>query len=211
MFKPKKPNYSDSVYDIHRAALNGDKQTVERLCEISENVAEQLNRQLEYPIFSALSLPSKDRTTLKIDKIAIFRYLAQKKAADPSYLLHQNTEGETVFHIIARNGFNELIYEVMQQAPSIEFIPRQDGNYPIHVAVLNGQLDVVQKLLSRPGVAEQKDANDNLPLHLAAAFGTRDMTQACLDAYPQGINQSNIHSQTPLDLAKQGNTSDVRD
>ena len=101
--------------------------------------------------------------------------------------------------------------EVIEQAPSIVSIPRQDGNYPIHVAVLNGQLDVVQKLLSRPGVAEQKDANDNLPLHLAAAFGTLDMTQVCLHAYPQGINQSNCHAETPLDLAKQSNASDVCD
>lgn len=197
--------------EIHRAALDGDILAVERLCNGSR-MAVVLNSELEYPIFSALFLSAGATDEVKQKKIAIFRYLAQHQSDNVSYLVQQNTSGETILHKIASNGFDALVDEVIQQAPALLYLARQDRSYPIHVAVLNGRVHVAEKLLLQAaGVAEQTDAYGNLPLHLAAAYGSVEMTKVCLEAFPGGMNQSNDRSQTPLDLAKQHNNIAVRD
>lgn len=196
--------YHDSIPPIHRAALDGDKAIVQQLCNSLNNTVDVLNSESELPIFSALFLPAGAMNVLKQDKIDIFRYLTER--TDSSLLFHKNTIGETILHRIAKNGFEELVTEVVQQAPTLLHTQREDGMYPIHVAVLNGRMGVVQQLLlPEASVAQQRDADGNLPLHLAAAYGSVEMVSACFEAFPDGVNQSNARSQTPLDLAKENN------
>jgi len=65
-------------------------------------------------------------------------------------------------------------------------------------------------LLKHHDVFKLKDKAGNLPLHLAAAYGSLDMVKACFEGYTDGINLPNEQGKTPLDLAEQRNFPEVQ-
>ena len=100
------------------------------------------------------------------------------------------------------------------------------GRTPLHIAIVEGcNASVVKFILSRnPGMASEKDFNGEIPLHnvlqiwsLMTNNGDSEILSvihALVEAYPKGINDSNIDGMTPMRIVKMmevmddGNTGD---
>lgn len=195
---------------LHRAAIEGDLIEVRRLLDMKGGmIAQELNDEFEYPLYSALFLSAAHSEALKTVKEAIFRELLTYSF---SVLTHQNGFGDTVLHRIVRNGFENLIDDVLalKEGAGLLFIKNKIGSYPIHVAILNGRIEIVKKLLLQQGIAEQLDSEGNSALHLAAGFGSLDMVQLCLEHCRKEMNARNSQDKTPLDLAVVNNLPEVQ-
>ena len=76
------------------------------------------------------------------------------------------------------------------------------GAYPLHLAVVKGNKEIVQMLLEHgaqiDGKAKNKD--EATPLHWAAFFGQKDMVSLLIDAGAP-INMLDSNHATPLDAA----------
>ena len=76
------------------------------------------------------------------------------------------------------------------------------GAYPLHLAVVKGNKEIVQMLLTHgakiDGRAQNKD--EATPLHWAAFFGQKDMTTLLIDSGAP-INMLDSNHATPLDAA----------
>lgn len=202
-------NESDML-SLHQAAIEGDLSMVRLLLEThGGEIARELNANLEYPLYSALFLPAANTAALKTSKEDVFSLLL-KHSFD--LLTHQNSSGDTVLHRLAKNGFENLVDTILSSKEGVDLLSIKNamGSYPIHVAILNGQIEVVKKLLSQHGIAEQLDADDNSPLHLAAGFGSLEMVKICLEHCREGINAKNSQDKTPLDLAAVNNVPEVQ-
>ncbi len=197
---------------LHTAAVNGERTKVSTLLSDDDGraaLAHEINENLEYPLYSALALPASHTTQLKVDKEAIF---AQLLALSRDVLPHQNRDGDTVLHRIAKNDFLNVLDSVLSEdnAAALLRIQNEVGTCPIHTAVLNGRTNMATRLMGYEGIAALPDADNNLPLHLAAAYGSFEMVKACFEAYPGAINLKNGQAKTPLDLANESNKSAVQ-
>lgn len=205
--------YEDNVVQLHRAAVEGHLREVETLLsgenEDEQVLAKGLNHALEYPLYSALALSGVHEPSLIEDKKAIFTRLL---ALTPDVLAHQNRQGETVLHRMAKNGFEGLLPQVLSSEAneSLLFIKNTSGQCPIHTAVLNGRIQVAQALLKHDQVSSLLDDEGHLPLHLAASVGSFEMVKLCLKAYPEGLEVKDEREKTPLDLALASNTTAVQ-
>lgn len=204
--------YNDGMTPLHRAAIDGNLDEVTRLLSGADAkaLAREMNGQLEYPLYSALFLGSVNTLTLIAKKEAIFRKLLPYSL---DKLDHQNRMmQDTVLHRVVKNGFGSLLNDILSKKENdrLLLIKNSDGSAPIHVAVLNGRLGIVKRILEKQGMSALMDSQGNLPLHLAAGYRSLDMVKACLAAYPEGINISNQHHKTPLDLAKSSNFPEVQ-
>lgn len=53
---------------------------------------------------------------------------------------------------------------------------------PLHLAVANNYMDIVEVLLSHDAAIDCQDAKGRTPLHIAVAFGYTDMIDLILNA-----------------------------
>ncbi|MDF1677642.1 MAG: ankyrin repeat domain-containing protein [Legionellaceae bacterium] len=194
---------------LHTAAVNGDRTKVSALLSDDDDIAALAHELNENPLYSALALPASHTKQLKIDKEVIFEQLL---ALSRDVLAHQNRDGDTVLHRLAKNDFRNLLNSVLSEdnAAALLRIQNSVGMSPIHTAVLNGRTDMAARLMGYDGVAVLADADNNLPLHLAAAYGNFEIVKACYEAYPDAINLKNGQAKTPLDLAGESNKSAVQ-
>lgn len=185
---------------LHLAALQGYVHTVETL--LAQGAShEQANNNKQLPVFSALFVVAlyADNQEYLNRKEKIAHVLMQLK---PDVLNHQDNEGTTVLHLMATNGFTNLVKELLGRKESIALATTADaaGVYPIHMAVLNQHLETVRLLLTIKGQAELKDSQGQVALHHAAQFGTLDMLRVCAEA-TSDINVRDGNEKTPLMLA----------
>ncbi|MDF1683930.1 MAG: ankyrin repeat domain-containing protein [Legionellaceae bacterium] len=207
----KKLSIEKGMTELHCAAVTGNLSAVERLLRSSNalGLAHELNGNLEYPLYSALALPAVHTSALKADKEVIFIKLL---GLSSERLTHKNRDGDTVLHRMAKNGFVSLLAYVLplSNASDLLMLKNKEGRCAIHTAVLSGRLGIVTQLLEQHHVFETKDDEGNLPLHLAAAYGSPDMVKACFEGYKDGINFPNEQGKTPLDLAEDHNLPEVQ-
>lgn len=190
---------------LHFAALNGHFQAVKNLVAAGAR-ADISNQNGQYPIHSALELPiQKDERSIPT-KVAIFEYL---KNQAPSVLTSVDSSGDTIAHLMAVNGFNNLINDLIKDNKDLLFVNNNHSRYPIHTAILNNQLDVVRTLIKVPEMALVKDAEKRTALHYAAKYGNADMVLACCEG--GGINALDTANKTPLiTAAEAGNLPAVQ-
>lgn len=70
--------------------------------------------------------------------------------------------------------------------------------YPLHLAAQQGFLRVVHRLLEAKCSAEERTAQGELPVHLAAEAGHSETTQALAAAAPLSLDLQDVRGNTPL-------------
>lgn len=190
---------------LHLAALNGHIHTVNAL--LARGVLpDKANHNGQFPLYSALVLPIAYEANLKKAKIDIFQLL---QAKIPKLLNAVDHAGDTVVHLMASDGFDTLIKKLPEQK-AIVFTANNFKKYPIHVAILNQQLQAAQALLAIDGVSKVMDAESRTSLHYAAQYGTKEFAIIC---YKNGaeLEARDDYAMTPLLIAaKYGNLQIVQ-
>jgi ankyrin repeat protein len=153
----------------------------------------------QLPIFGALLLPMLHDETLIHKKELIFHIL---QAATPGHMAHQDSNGDTVFHLMAEYGFKKILAEGIKQSAHVLFISNNQTKYPIHSAILNAQFEIVDLLLRDPEEALLTDINGCNALHYAAQYGAKNLVQRCCEAATD-INIRNKKNQSALAIAMQ--------
>ncbi|MED6155104.1 hypothetical protein PIB30_002314 [Stylosanthes scabra] len=118
--------------------------------------------------------------------------------------LEENTK--QLFQICIEGRWDEVveIYNKDKRAHTAKIT--RGGDSALHVAVTDGQEDVVSELVKLI-VEENKEAlriqnkRKNTALHLAASMGTNNMVRVIAHADPSLVNVRNVDGETPLFLA----------
>lgn len=196
---------------LHLAASEGHLHTVEALLNKGAN-KDVYNKQNQMPLASALSVTALDynNTALHIKKEAIFRMLS----SDVS-IMHKDISGESVFHLLTKANYPNLLSEILQQVPKGVLITNNRSQYPIHTCFLN--LNQESKVNNLATILEHSkdldidkltDSQRKTPLHYAAEYGSKEMIELCI-ADTKDINKLDSLGQTPLILAARHNNQDA--
>jgi ankyrin repeat protein len=200
----------DRLYEeqdtLDLAAGRGDEDAVDELL-VAGALPDALNELGQLPMFCALqcSVPDEDEAVNARDKAArerMFRKL-WTLVEDPELRLQQDSEGMTVLHKMASHGFAELAREVLTDAPKLASLYiRRNKRYPIHVAALNDRVDVAEVLFEFDAdAAKHATYTDELPLHVAACYGSEAMIALCFEQHEGSIDVFNFERQSPLACA----------
>ncbi len=202
---------------LYSAAAFGKGAEVTRLLQAGAD-ANHLNADGEPPAFNVLELSMAEGASARPPREIIFRELWQ--AMNAGARLCQDNIGRTVLHVMAMHGFDKLVAEVCADAPDLvekRMATNQynTGECPIHTAVLNGNLPVVEALYAiDPFAATRTDLENQTPLHYAAREGSLDMVTACSLQHQRAgldIDVKDENGMTPLAWAEQaGNGADVK-
>lgn len=182
---------------LHLAASSDYLHTIEVLLKLGADPT-LTDSERQQPMFTALFLPERYDEDLLQKKEILFRVFCSVARQG---LVHQDKNGDTVFHLMAQHGLKKLLQDSLDQEPSGIFLCNKHRHYPIQIAVLNNQTQVVDLLLKIPDVARLVDSQGRTALHYAAQYGTAATAQICCDANPELINMQDNESKTPLMLA----------
>ena len=103
-------------------------------------------------------------------------YLNNLLQKDPIEFDERNSNGSTVFHLLARLNNVSIFNELLKKA----------------------------SFLKKTGLLNSKNDNDQTPLHWAAMFGHDEMVKALLDANKKEPTERDKEGKTPLHLAAEG-------
>lgn len=109
---------------------------------------------------------------------------------------HQDSNGDSVFHLMAVHGFVSLLKENLENYSKLIFTTNNHGQYPIHVSILNDQFLIAQVLSTVEDVSLLKDPFEQTPLHYAARYGNKEMVELC--CHPKTLNALDTEGKTPV-------------
>lgn len=181
---------------LHESAIKGYASTVKALLDKGAD-PNRYNKQHQLPIHSALIVPMIHNDDLIKHKEAIFRDLIKYS---PKLLADKGDDASMLMHLIAAAEFYTLLAEVLQIDSNLAFLQNTASIYPIHTALLNYQLPNIKLLLENTKVATLVDGHKLIPLHYAARYGNKDITEACCHA-TSNLNIRDGEAKTPLLLA----------
>lgn len=196
LFNDLKPS---GMSPLHFAATCGHRATCVSLLKRKAK-ATVLNINAQPPLFSALMLPIAHPQQLTQAKERIFRLLEESA---PEMMKHQDSDGNTVFHLMAAQGFVSLLKEYIEKYPSVTLISNNQGQFPIHSSILNNQLLATQLLSTVDAAYRLKDPFGQTPLHYAARYGDKEMLS--LLCHPDSLNAQDTEGKTPLIWAVETN------
>ena len=138
------------------------------------------NKTGNFPVYSALAFGLSTTPELKANKIKIYKRLAE---IEPSLVNAINQYKENILHLMAGNNLDELIKELLEKNSQLAFQKSADaGKCPIHVAILNKRVNAVNEFLKVTGMMDVKDDEVGNLLHFAAAYGNKEIMEACCAA-----------------------------
>ena len=87
-------------------------------------------------------------------------------------LLDEKSNGKTVLHSSARNGYMEVVKALVSKEPEIAMRIDKKGQTALHMAVKGQNLELVDELVKlNPSLANMVDAKGNTALHIATRKG----------------------------------------
>lgn len=208
-----KENNPGRMSALHLAALRGDVNHVRQLLDEGAN-PHALNSDKQPPLFNTLERAGIESPEKIAAREQAFRLLWN--ATDADTRISQDAEGNTVLQLMAVYGFDKLVPEVLQQAPELASrYMKTTGEYPIHTAILNNQLDVAEALFDiDTATAGYKTFKLQSPLHYAAHYGSEAMVLLCCEHHRQHARDIDEHDRagkTALAYAKQRNHTGIAD
>lgn len=136
-------------------------------------------------------------------KLEILHTLVQQ---NPSILtdIRLTSLAESILHVATKSGQLNFVNELMKMDPlhDIARDMNRDGFRPLDVAVIMGNLPIVQAILSYNRDVGRLAGKDNkTALHYAAVKGRIDIINELLSTCPDCIEDVTIHAETALHLA----------
>ena len=179
---------------LHLAALAGHVATVKVLSDLGANVnTPSVHNQR--PIHCALMVAVADSTELVEKKLQVVQFLAP---LTQDVLMCQDKWGRTMLHLMASmTTRSEVLSSLLQQYSPFTHRPSLDGEYPIHIAILQANWRIAECLLGLPGGLEVVDSEKRTPLHYAAQYDSDlSILPQCYDAIL--LNATDSSGQTPF-------------
>ncbi|XP_075067758.1 uncharacterized protein LOC142158058 [Mixophyes fleayi] len=109
--------------------------------------------------------------------------------------------GLTPLHLCAQNGFNHLVkllVEIHQASTDAMSLTKRT---PLHLAALNGQLDVCNSLLMMKADINAADIEGQTPLHVAAKNDHSEVVKLFLKHQPELVTSANMDGLTCAHIA----------
>lgn len=178
---------------LHTAALKGHRDVVETLLASHADVDARNNVGSQPSDHAAI-----DRHRDVVELLRRHRGLRQARAVEAWNQLRQSI----------RDGNLEMIWFVIEENPNL--VSRSDprGNTPLHFAVLDGQQNAVELLLTHKAEIDAKDHDGATPLHIAALEGHSGIVSVLLE-HEADVNARNNLGATPLHMAAFGGHEDI--
>jgi ankyrin repeat protein/tRNA A-37 threonylcarbamoyl transferase component Bud32 len=105
-------------------------------------------------------------------------------------------------HDAAKSGDLEKVRLLLKDNPNLVSSKDNDGDTPLHLAVLKSHKDVAELLLANKADVNAKSDNGGTPLHIAAYFGDKEIVQLLL-ASKADVNAKDNSGATPLHVTAQ--------
>lgn len=153
---------------LHAAAVSGNIAIIERLLHSGAQINWQ-DQTGKTPLHKAIIKRNVEATSYLINKGALL--LADK-------------EGNTPIHLIVEcEEFHEILSALLAKIPEVEN-QNQYGHTPLHIAAIEGNINVIDLLLPRTG-CDIQDMNGFTPLHVAIMAKNK---KASLYLIEKGVN-----------------------
>lgn len=180
---------------LHLAVLNERKETVELLLSLEPDCRRTGDFQGEKAIHCAAMCGLNDMIDLLFEDQDTQKYDNQR----------------TPLHLASQRGHIDTVKLLVAKGVSVTSVDRHDQT-PIDRAIEWGHEEVVQFLLSQPGV-RLEDKSGNTLLHLAAPRGLLNISRLILEIKKEEIdvNSTNADGNTPLHLAAKNGQTDMVD
>ena len=212
-----KNNYGHTA--LHAAAQNGYWQIVEYLLHHKANVNARnvqgntplrlavSNGQLQvakYLMNKSINLAAKDKDSLlleaiKSQNIKLVQFLIDNNAN----LAVKDEDGNSLLQIaISKTHINMMLVKLLLQQKEAGFLEAKnmDGNTPLHIAILNDDLDLVKFFAEAGANLEATDEAGGTALHVAAWDGHTEIAKYLVE---QGadLEAEDDEGNTPLHIA----------
>ncbi|MDF1684334.1 MAG: ankyrin repeat domain-containing protein [Legionellaceae bacterium] len=187
---------------LHFAAMRGDKEKVQALLAKGAN-PNVLNKAGEPPLFNVLRLSMMAGPEVIPGREEIFNLLWDVTA--PEIRTGQDKQGVTVLHLMAANGFDGLMREVLGKEPKLASKHKLHNarEYPIQTAIINGDVEAAKVLFDLdPATSTYMNVTGQTPLHLAAQSSNKAMIDLCCEKYTGNIDKPDRDGRTPLGLLR---------
>ncbi|CAH2286050.1 serine threonine- phosphatase 6 regulatory ankyrin repeat subunit B-like [Pelobates cultripes] len=109
--------------------------------------------------------------------------------------------GLTSLHLCAQNGFNHLVKLLVETHLASIDAMTLTMRTPLHLAALNGQLDVCNSLLTMKADVDAADIEGQTPLHLAAENDHSEVVKLFLKHKPELVMSANMGGSTCAHIA----------
>lgn len=195
------PNLSNDQMKLLYAASEGNLLEAERLLSNTIDVTHADN-QKRIALHYALVLPVVFDDLTRANKLKIAKILIKKA---PETLGLADVSGDTAMHLLAANGWDDLLATLLQEDPQYSlhlFTANNRGELPIHTAIANQRNNIVEQLLQYEPMETIIDGESNTLLHHAAMANNIEALQSLLDGEVIDVMATNSNRQTALDIAK---------
>ena len=212
--------------DIHKAALDGNLETIQTLLAGDPALANAKDEQGLTPLLYAVLRGHRNVVELLLDKGAdvnvqdnggyspvhfasirgnkeMLQFLISKGAD----LDRKNGMGATALHDMAIQG-NKAIITLLVESGADFMIQNPSGQTPLHLAANHGRKEIVELLLQKGADINQRGGGGDTPLHGAAWKGDTP-TVEFLIASDADIDAKNDDGDTPLDNAQRRGHEDI--
>ncbi len=132
------------------------------------------------------------------------RFLLEK-GANPN---HQNRHGLTALFWASQNGNTQIVGDLLAKSANTE-LADETGQTPLMIAITTGHVEIVKLLLENGANASHvQKTGDWTPLHRAVDSENIELVRLLLQ-YKPDKNHRNRYGETPLDLAKKKNLTEI--
>lgn len=186
-FKQKDEN---GMIPFHKTAFEGNIKLLETFLEIGQAPCQRDHKGNTILHYAAMN-----------DKKEVFELLSKRGELNQNILNLENNEGNTPLFICVNSNNWDLVKLLIKYGANFEYLSSKDGKSILHRAVLEKNMDIIDKLITgnkfKVGLV---DKENNTALHYAAINGDYEIAKYLLDKKAD-FTVVNNNGDTPLHCA----------